>query len=1718
MNDAACVPIDVDGEDADLEGGDHSPTEIAEEEDEDKDVDNNVNIPHGRGDDPGQRGGDEMQVDIHLGALGELNEGDQLGDGSGGGENRKRGRSQVKQETEREGEEGEEESPSKRASILDSAPNEKEIKETKGRTTAAEKHLHDLKAKVELHDDRITEVTASLARLQSDLNSRSSGTNATSTGVNSGPQFDPWANWRQNQPKLQKQNGHLPRAQMGDFEENGQLTEEEKRTLIVGGWAQDTKKSTIEAEVDEPVLAVFGPRRSVGNLKFDYRQNESFQSLRDRMWKTMKAIREMAIQFPSTKDIVGSKPAWASFVKTKEARRRTMLVSQVRRVCMQLAMDSTSDQGGPCRPNAINAESYDTDWGNGTVWHESHKIASATHRQPNPNTSVILMPGGWVDLKAVIDVTGCTETEARGAFERELRVSQWNLGGQDVKTLDVVLHGCDFVCAQEVARNDAGWREENDDIFYWLHHRHDKQYRGVAVGFAHDLLDCIIEKVACERGIWVLARIKGLGRVVFGSLHAHTGTTHGVYKAAIQEFFAKFKNKWRQWPIILGVDANEQPTWDPQEDGTVNVIEMSLNLQSLTHEAFTVGLRAVAPGADQLQTPTHYPRDETRQGRQIDMVFVKQVITKNVEINPELRHCIGSDHACLQVLLPQRRAVRQAWGNDSRPRRLISEVGPHEVIVDVEDVCKLAKSHTAPIPYTKYEDPPELKDMIQRARSSNDRTLWKKVHDSRRKHRRRWKKERLEKALQGDWGAFRAHQRDRRRTKGWWGRLLQDLTSEQVTHRVQQHLEEKLVNKNLPDWSHDLWEQIQQVPLPQAWVPATREELCEEVNKMKRNVSVGPDGISVDLLVHLLYNPELGQQLTDLVNHIISTNEQQHEWGVSFLALLAKCTIPEEPKDLRPICMSSSFSKLVNRVIIGRLFPTLRRGSKISSCGRGRQSADLIGSLSRIRDVVREWDESILVVKLDIAGAFDKISRQKVVDLILARTAGTNLGYEVRYLLGQLDVFVLQGKVPGGDTISVNANSGIKQGAPESAELFGLIMGWILDETMSKPAWQAVGAPFHDLDLELMYFQDDVFLLETSAARVARKIEMLKGELAQAGLFLAMNKTKIVASPAYHGKMSLVIDGQVVEIYKNESLRALGVSFNFSASVGQQAHELLGRARAAFAEHRELLMSRGSWEKKLSLVETLIMSTWRWCAGAIHWPQECLAQANTLQAHILRTAFRLRRGRGEDWVAYNSRTLRFVRQFLVQRHVPRWSSVILRLQHALHGHWARRVETFGPHGQACLNISMRAITWRDLRWWRGEQAKTTTGRKHPRPFYACNPERNIAESIGTSWANIALDRAKWSRHWVSQSGMKLSGFAELTELIGGSSGSKMDANFMEPAEQLEIPRCEMRLWPPDGSKMAGKLPGHHLLELKKKGGKKHGVITILLHYLSYLNLPFLYHREKMQTRDFRYHRQKLDRYLKAMFREKLTCYLKVMNMSRHHREKIRIRDFRYHRQKLDRYLKAMFREKLACHLKVMNMSRHHGQENHLLYYLSMRPYLYFRNKHNSMHIHMVQVLASWMRKIIKTKTIWSNISKPTQMFYLHHRHKHYNYLRATFTEPNLLYCLDQPFYLHHLHKYYSYLRVTIMIELTMLNYLDQPFYVYPQDKHHSEYELVMMIKPNLPRYLLLLLYHMIPDSRMHHRMRRDGSNVEVAGALVSTGGTTGTGRSSLRWQTNHLQG
>ena len=251
--------------------------------------------------------------------------------------------------------------------------------------------------------------------------------------VPAGPS-DPWATYLQQQRREAPRGPGvpLPAAAADPSDKGDTLTEDEKRTLVLGGWARDTRRAVIEEEalhvlnhesvkhlIDAEKVLVFGPRRSVGMLRFSLREGEVFNDMRNRMWETVKAIANMKHMLESTKEGNDGRALWASFVKTKTARAKSALVSMVRRVCIALALDAKNDQGGiPCLQNTLPG-AYDCDWNLGTIWCGSLKLASATHRQPKEGEHV-LMSGGWVSLSAVASTTGCSLDEAKLAFEREL--------------------------------------------------------------------------------------------------------------------------------------------------------------------------------------------------------------------------------------------------------------------------------------------------------------------------------------------------------------------------------------------------------------------------------------------------------------------------------------------------------------------------------------------------------------------------------------------------------------------------------------------------------------------------------------------------------------------------------------------------------------------------------------------------------------------------------------------------------------------------------------------------------------------------------------------------------------------------------------------------------------------------------------------------------------------------------------------------------------------------------------------------------------------------------------------------------------------------------------------------------------------------------------------------------------------------------------------------
>ena len=939
---------------------------------------------------------------------------------------------------------------------------------------------------------------------------------------------------------------------------------------------------------------------------------------------------------------------------------------------------------------------------------------------------------------------GVTAVPERGRVEGSStrvrrKMASWNLGGQKLDKVDAVCGSLDFLAAQEMPRRDAGWSEDFTDGFTWLSHRGADQWRPVGVAIANDLYDCCTDKVAFDKGAAWVVRLRNSKRIVLGSLHLPTGVPTRKYHEDVQ----KFRHALIRWrpdlPCLFGVDVNEVVDWTgaDEEEQLGNVpMRSGAKLDKVLEAVADVRMQFVAPRLEDRAKPTHYPRDESREGRHIDAVLCRQFACSHVTVNEEVRLYVNTDHARLEcdVMMSAPR-----WGCwfDSRPRwvKRDADVPAPSTWSELEHVAKVV---TCPKHKASYTDSAEIKAAIVEAKSVRGdvaKARWKEVHRLRREHRKQWKKSRLGRTVAGDWAAYREHKAEMKR-HNWWGRLLQDRSSGELADAVKTHLETKVCDPEL-QWRAELRERVARIDCrPDLFRPVAGEEVAAALGKMKSRSALGPDGVGVDLLKKVFEaHPDA---LCHLLGETLRSGVLPDKWGESLLALLPKTKVPETEKELRPIAMSCAGMKLMSKVVMGRTFRSLREASPWSACGAGRGTADLHGVLGRLRDMTREWRLGVVVAKLDIEGAFDFVHRTSVADFLGRRLAGRDVPFEWRFLLLLLQDNELLGCAPGGQEVRVRCNRGIRQGSPESAEIFGLLVSDVVNELKQQGKWHEARGDLADMPADVGTYQDDIFLWTEHTGLLSRNIAALAAALGKHGLRLAVNKTTVIASKYYKGRRTVDVGGTSVPIQPaGTSVRVLGLDYDLDAPAGQQARELHGRVWAAFHENKGVLCGPGTWGEKHKLVQMLVESSWSWAAGAAHWNSADLQMMNSTQLRVLRLVFGVRRTQGEDWVTYNSRSLRMIRVWLAQAGVERWSSKILRLQFQLAGHWMRQWE-----GEDHRGLAGRMMLWRSLGWWNREKS-LLHGVRHPRRFRAANLERSLATCLGEKWFHACAARDAW---------------------------------------------------------------------------------------------------------------------------------------------------------------------------------------------------------------------------------------------------------------------------------------------------------------------------------------------------------------------------------------
>ena len=143
-----------------------------------------------------------------------------------------------------------------------------------------------------------------------------------------------------------------------------------------------------------------------------------------------------------------------------------------------------------------------------------------------------------------------------------------------------------------------------------------------------------------------------------------------------------------------------------------------------------------------------------------------------------------------------------------------------------------------------------------------------------------------------------------------------------------------------------------------------------------KNGAPGDDGIHYSVIRNL--SPNAKTEFLNLFNKSWKTGKTPESWHEAIIIPLLKSNKPKtDPASYRPISLTSTFAKLMQKIIKPKLCSYLEKNNLISKYQSGcRQGHSCDDNLTRLETDIRRTQKSkhfLIAVFLDLSAAFDKL-------------------------------------------------------------------------------------------------------------------------------------------------------------------------------------------------------------------------------------------------------------------------------------------------------------------------------------------------------------------------------------------------------------------------------------------------------------------------------------------------------------------------------------------------------------------------------------------------------------------------------------------------------------------------------------------------------------------------------------------------------------------------
>ena len=315
----------------------------------------------------------------------------------------------------------------------------------------------------------------------------------------------------------------------------------------------------------------------------------------------------------------------------------------------------------------------------------------------------------------------------------------------------------------------------------------------------------------------------------------------------------------------------------------------------------------------------------------------------------------------------------------------------------------------------------------------------------------------------------------------------------------------------------------------------SKEEVMENMQRMKNGKAVGPDDIPVEVWKCL--GESALKFRTKLYNRTMESERMPEEWRDSVLIPIFKNKGDVQScSNYRGIKLISHTMKLWERIVEKRLRSDLKFSNQQYGFMPGKSTTDALFALRVLIEKYREGQKELHCVFVDLEKAYDKVAREEV--WYCMRKSGLAEKY-VRIVQDMYDDSTTAVRCAVRVTEGFEVKVGLHQGSALSPCLFAMMMDRMTDEIREEAPWT-------------MMFADDIVICSESKERVEEKLESWRYALERRGMKVNRRKTEYMCVNERQDNSSGTVKMQGEVVAKVEDFKYLGSTVQSNGECGRE--------------------------------------------------------------------------------------------------------------------------------------------------------------------------------------------------------------------------------------------------------------------------------------------------------------------------------------------------------------------------------------------------------------------------------------------------------------------------------------------------------------------------------------------------------------------------------------